>query len=170
MRTKEEIRDAKLLGQALAALRATKRLSQGEVGAKAGVSRQTVFNAEKGRHHPRQPALKKILRGLGVTRADLLRAQESLEAASEEPPDVGADLLPEDALLAAVEMAQEASRSLARCLALLKIAARAGRAAPVPVKRSGGRPDPLTPRRHGREASTVAALGADRLPRRMGLS
>jgi transcriptional regulator with XRE-family HTH domain len=126
MRSKEAIRDAKLLGQALAALRAAKRLSQAEVGAKGGVARQTVFNAEQGRHHPRQPALKKILKGLGVTQAELLRMQELLEAPSEVPPELP-PVTREDALLAAVELAQEASQSLARCLALLNIAVRGQR-------------------------------------------
>jgi DNA-binding XRE family transcriptional regulator len=156
MRTKEEIRDAKLLGQTLAALRAAKRLSRVEVGAKGGVSRQTVFNAEKGRHHPRQPALKKILRGLGVTQVDLLRAQGAVEP--DEVPCPRPSSWPR----------KPAGRSP---VALpCSTSPRAGRTAPAPVKRSGDRPDPLTPRRHGREASTVAALGAGRLPRRMGLS
>ena len=123
-RTEDEIADAQLLGQPLAALRSARGLSKGIVAKRGRVSRQTVYNAEVGKHHPRHAALMKILRGMGCSEAELFAAQESIRARSEYilPEAAPAGILPEDALLAAVELAEQASRTLARCVAMIKLA------------------------------------------------
>jgi transcriptional regulator with XRE-family HTH domain len=133
MRSREEIQDAKILGQALVALRVAKGLSQAQVVQRARVSRQALSNIENGRNQPSQATLKKVLRAIGVSHADLLSAQGPFRESRGLPGTLdGMD--PDDALLAAMAMAEEAKHAAARCLALLEVATRK-RSAASPLRR-----------------------------------
>ncbi len=108
----EEIEEAKLLGKALAALRVSRGMTQGQVAELAGLNPQRICKAERGQFYPRHSSIKRILAGMGVTFATLHRAQELVadpmgEVA--EPMDTP-DFTPEEAHQAAVRWRRKPER------------------------------------------------------------
>ena len=129
-KTEEDVQEAKILGQALAALRVSRALSQRQVAQAAGITPQRLCKAERGYFYPRPAALKRILGAMGVTYAALHRAQELVQdpmGEGAEPIDAP-DFTPEEAHQAAVQLAQEAGRAVAHCcLSFLEMGARGWR-------------------------------------------
>ncbi len=113
----EEIEEAKLLGKALAALRVSRGMTQGQVAAQAGLTPQRICKAERGSCYPQRSHLKRILAGMGVTFAALHRAQELVADPMGEvaEPIDAPDFTPEEAHQAAVRLAQEAGKAVAHC-------------------------------------------------------
>jgi transcriptional regulator with XRE-family HTH domain len=130
----DEIEEAKLLGQALAALRMARGMTQGEVAERAGMATQRISRTERGYHYPRHDHLKRILAGMGVTFAALHRSQELVQdpmGDRDEPIDAP-DFTPEEAHRAAVKLAQEAGKAVAHCcLAFMEMQAGGWPAAPA---------------------------------------
>jgi transcriptional regulator with XRE-family HTH domain len=126
----EEIEEAKLLGKALAALRVSRGMTQGQVAAQAGLTPQRICKAERGSCYPQRIHLKRILAGMGVTFAALHRAQELVldpMGESAEPID-SPDFTPEEAHQAALRLAQEAGKAVAHCcLSFMEMGARGWR-------------------------------------------
>lgn len=126
-RTEEEIQEAKLLGQALAALRMARGMTQAQVAKGAGLTSQQVCKVERGTTDPRQSLLKRILGGMGVSFAALLRAQGLVVDPMGEvadPMDAPEFRSSEEAHRAAVRLAQEAGRAVAHCcLAFMELQA-----------------------------------------------
>ena len=103
-----EARDARLVGDAVRALRERRGLLQNELAALAGLPASQISAVEHGRRQPSLRTLRRLCAALGATLADLLRAATGHEA----PPDPAAapdaflpglqDLFssPEDALFA----------------------------------------------------------------------
>ena len=60
------------VGEKVRKLRKARRWSQQELGDRAGVTAQTVWNLETGRHVPETATLLKIARALGVPLSELL--------------------------------------------------------------------------------------------------
>jgi DNA-binding XRE family transcriptional regulator len=103
-------------------MRTAKGLTQDQLAALSGISRQAIFNIETGRSLPRWPTIMQVIRALGVGGADLLAATDA--ALAERRLPAGAPVpTPEEALRAAIELAYNASSVLARCIALLEVAA-----------------------------------------------
>jgi transcriptional regulator with XRE-family HTH domain len=78
-RSDEEIQEAKLMGQALATLRMSRGLTQGQVAQGAGLTTQRICKTERGYSYPRQYDLKRILGAMGLSFAALHRAQELVQ-------------------------------------------------------------------------------------------
>lgn len=118
-RSAEDALDAQILGYTMANLRAAKGMSQELLAALSGVSRQSIFNIETGRVLPRWPTLMRLVRAMGVSGVELLAATD---AAADDMSAVRV-VAPsrEEALQLALELAHGASRSLARCIALLRV-------------------------------------------------
>ena len=113
----EEIEEAKLLGQALAALRVSRGMTQRQVAELAGLTPQRICKVERGHFYPRHGNLKRMLAGMGVTFAALHRAQELVvDPMGEDAEPIDApDFTPEEAHQAAVRLAQEAGKAVAHC-------------------------------------------------------
>ncbi len=129
-KSEEEIQEAQLLGQALATLRMSRGLTQGQVAERAGLTTQRICKTERGYHYPKQYALKRILEAMGVSFAALHRAQELVQdpmGEVAEPMDAP-DFTPAEAHRAAVELAQEAGRAVAHAaLAFMEMGAKGWR-------------------------------------------
>jgi len=122
-RSDEEIEEARILGKALAALRASQGLTQAQVAERAGLAKQRICKAERGHIYPRQGILKRILTGMGVTFAALHRAQGLVQDPRSEEDDAP-DYDSEAAHRAAVRLAQEAGKAVAHCcLAFMELQA-----------------------------------------------
>jgi transcriptional regulator with XRE-family HTH domain len=125
-KTAEDIQEAKLLGRALAALRVSRGMTQGQVAERAGIGASCLSKAERGRSYPRQSVLKRMLAGMGVSFAALHRAQELVQdpMGEKDTPMDAPDFSPEEAHQAAVRLAQEAGKAVAHCcLAFMELQA-----------------------------------------------
>jgi DNA-binding XRE family transcriptional regulator len=112
-------------------MRIAKGLTQDQLAALSGISRQAIFNIETGRSLPRWPTVMQVVRALGVGGAELLAATDAA-LAERQLPAGGPVPTPEEALRAAVELTHSASQTLGRCLALLEVALR-GNAPLIPA-------------------------------------
>ncbi len=127
-KTEEEIREAKLLGRALAILRTAAGMTQIQLAEKAALTKQQICKIERGYIDPRQSSLKRILSSMDVTVAALHRAQELIQDPSgevaesiDDAPDFMAS---EEGHQAALRLAQEAGRAVAHCcLAFMELQA-----------------------------------------------
>ncbi len=124
--TAEEAQEARILGQALAALRVSRAMTQRQVAEAAKITPHRLCKAEKGHFYPRRAVLNRILAAMGVSHAALHRAQELVQdpmGEGAEPIDVP-DFTPEEARQAAVKLSQEAGKAVAHCcLAFLEMGA-----------------------------------------------
>jgi DNA-binding XRE family transcriptional regulator len=122
-RSPQDLLDAEILGRTLVSMRIAKGLTQDQLAALSGISRQAIFNIETGRSLPRWPTVMQVVRALGVGGTDLLAATDAALAEHRSAVAVPA-MTRDEALLAAVELAHGVSQSLRRCLALLEVAMR----------------------------------------------
>ncbi len=138
----DEIEEAKILGNALAALRVSRGMTQRQVAELAGLNPQRICKAERGQFYTRHSNLKRILAGIGVTFAALHRAQELVvDPMGEDAEPIDApDFTPEEAHQAAVRLAQKAGKAVAHCcLSFMEMGSRGGRLPPVGAGNGGSR-------------------------------
>jgi transcriptional regulator with XRE-family HTH domain len=153
-------------GLALLFLRRDAGLTLRQLSAATGSTPSSLSRYEKGRQMPRLDTLRRIVAGLGLTMADLHRAQQTVtrlpeECASDEDGTLPPDTREPQAGMsrqAALRLAQECGKAVAHCcLAFMEIQAGGWR---LPSRTGNGRAH--SGRSAAGERHEVASLGEDR--------
>jgi transcriptional regulator with XRE-family HTH domain len=156
------------IGLALLFLRRDAGLTLRQLSAATGSTPANLSRYEKGRQMPRLDTLRRVIAALGLTMADLLRAQETVmhlpdgRTSDEDgtlPPDTRAPL-PQAGMSrqAALRLAQEAGKAVAHCcLAFMEIQAGGWH---LPSRTGNGRAHPG--RSAAGERHDVVSLGEGR--------
>ncbi len=121
--------DAEIVGRALLAARRASGMTLRQLAAESGVSLTSLDRYEHGELQPRASNLWRIVEAMGLTMADLYRAQRQAEEQGGDgtlPPDTRtlAAETPTSSHKAAVRLAQECGKAVAHCcLAFLELQA-----------------------------------------------